>query len=378
MVSRRSAVGHEHSEPDWTPQRFLGRTSFMDQDLPAKPLDYAELLGLLKDRIRNARVRAALAVNRELILLYWHIGRELRTRQEQAGWGAKVIEQLAGDLRREFPDMKGLSARNLKYMKQLAQVWPDEPKVQQLVAQIPWGHNVRLLDRVKDPVEREWYVRSTIEHGWSRAVLDHQVDTGLYRRQGKSVTNFARTLPAPQSELAQEILKDPYNFDFLGLGDEAHERELHRGLLKHLREFLVELGAGFAFVGSEVHLEVEGEDFYVDLLFYHLKLRAFVVIELKTADFKPEYAGKLNFYLSAVDDTLRHPDDQPSIGLIICKGKKGLVAEYALRDMGKPMGIAGLNLSAALPETLRGQLPTIEELESELSSGPVDDEDGKV
>lgn len=350
----------------------------MDQDLPAKPLDYAELLGLLKDRIRTARVRSALAVNRELILLYWHIGRELRARQEQAGWGAKVITQLADDLRREFPDMKGLSRTNLLYMRKLAETWPNEAIVQQLVGQIPWGHNVRLLDRVKDPVEREWYVRSTIEHGWSRAVLDHQVDTGLYRRQGRSVTNFARTLPAPQSELAQEILKDPYNFDFLGLGDEAHERELHRGLLNHLREFLVELGAGFAFVGSEVHLEVEGEDFYVDLLFYHLKLRAFVVIELKTTDFKPEYAGKLNFYLSAVDDTLRHPDDQPSIGLIICKGKKGLVAEYALRDLGKPMGIAGLNLSAALPEALRGQLPTIEELESELSSGPVDDEDGKV
>ncbi|MCC7142225.1 MAG: DUF1016 family protein [Candidatus Eisenbacteria bacterium] len=318
----------------------------------------------------------ALAVNSELILLYWYIGRELRSRQEQAGWGAKVVQQLADDLRWEFPDMKGLSRTNLMYMRKLAETWPEEAKVPQLVGQIPWGHNRLLLDRVKDPTEREWYVRATIEHGWSRAVLDYQLDTGLYRRQGKSVTNFARTLSTPQSELAQQVLKDPYNFDFLGLGNEAHEREVHRGLLKHLREFLVELGAGFAFVGSEVHLEVEGDDFYVDLLFYHLKLRAFVVIELKTTDFKPEYAGKLNFYLSAVDDMLRHPDDQPSIGLIICKGKKGLVAEYALRDMGKPMGIARLSLSDALPETLRGQLPTIEELESELNASLESEEEG--
>lgn len=219
---------------------------------------------------------------------------------------------------------------------------------------------------MKDPAEREWYAWATIEHGWSRVALDYQIKTGLYLRQGGGVSNFEKTLPAGQSELAQQILKDPYNFDFLGLGNEAHEREIHRGLLKHLQKFLTELGAGFAFVGSEVHLEVEGDDFYIDLLFYHLKLRCYVVIELKATDFKPEYAGKLNFYLSAVDDLLRHPDDQPSIGLIICSGKKGLVAEYALRDMSKPMGIAEHQLTEALPETLKGQLPTIEELESEL------------
>lgn len=342
----------------------------MGTNLPAKPIGYAELLVALEERIRTARVRAALAVNRELVVLYWQIGREILVRQEEAGWGAKVIQQLADDLRREFPDMKGLSSRNLNYMRQLGGAWPDEAKVPQLVAQIPWGHNRVLLDRVKDPAEREWYVRATIEHGWSRSVLDYQIGTGLYHRQGKAVSNFDRALPAPQSELAQQILKDPYNFDFLGLGDEAHEREIHRGLLEHLQKFLTELGAGFAFVGSEVHLEVEGDDFYIDLLFYHLKLRCYVVIELKAMDFKPEYAGKLNFYLSAVDDLLRHPDDKPSIGLIICRGKKGLVAEYALRDMAKPMGIAEHQLTEALPERLKGQLPTIEELEAELSEVP--------
>lgn len=339
-------------------------------DLPARPIGYVEFLAGLKERIRAARVRAGLAVNRELVVLYWQIGKEILARQEEAGWGAKVIQQLASDLRREFPDMKGLSSRNLNYMRQLGEAWPDEQKVPQLVAQIPWGHNRVLLDRVKDPMEREWYLRATIEHGWSRAVLDYQIDTDLYRRQGRGSTNFARTLPAPQSELAQQILKDPYNFDFLGLEVDAHEREIHRGLLEHLQKFLSELGAGFAFVGSEVHLEVEGDDFYVDLLFYHLKLRCYIVIELKATDFKPEYAGKLNFYLSAVDDLLRHPDDKPSIGLVICRGKKGLVAEYALRDMAKPMGIAEHRLTAALPEGLRGQLPTVEELEEELKDLP--------
>jgi len=221
-------------------------------------------------------------------------------------------------------------------------------------------------DRVKDQAEREWYVRATIEHGWSRAILDYQIDSDLYGRQGKGITNFERTLPATRSDLAQQVLKDPYNFDFLGLGEDAREREVHRGLLQHLREFLVELGAGFAFVGSEDHLEIEGGDYYIDLLFYHLQLRSFVVIELKAIDFKPEYAGKLNFYLAAVDDIIRHADDQPSIGLIICRGKKGLVAEYALRDMGKPIGIAEHRLSHTLPEILEGRWPTVEELEAEL------------
>jgi len=234
------------------------------------------------------------------------------------------------------------------------------------VAQIPWGHVRLLLDRVIDPAERDWYIRATVENGWSRAILGGQLDSDLYHRQGRGVTNFERTLPPAQSELALALLRDPYNFDFLSLAEDARERDVHRGLLGHLREFLIELGAGFAFVGSEVHLEVAGDDFYIDLLFYHLRLRCYVVIELKTGDFKPEYAGKLNFYLSAVDDLLRHPDDQPSIGLIICRGLKGVIAEYALRDMGKPIGIAGHRLRQGLPERLKGQLPTVEQLESEL------------
>ncbi|RQW81704.1 MAG: DUF1016 domain-containing protein [Methylococcus sp.] len=330
------------------------------------PVGYAELLSEIRERVRAARIRAALAVNSELIRLYWHIGREILSRQEALGWGVGVVSQLADDLRRDFPDMKGLGRTNLLYMRRLARAWPDEAIVQQLVEQLPWGHNIRLLERFTDPAERAWYARAAIEHGWSRAILDYQIDTDLYRRQGRGVTNFERTLPPAQSDLAAALLRDPYNFDFLSLAEDARERDVHRGLLQHLREFLIELGSGFAFVGSQVHLEVAGDDFYVDLLFYHLRLRSYVVIELKTNDFKPEYAGKLNFYLSAVDDLLRHPDDQPSIGLIICRGRKGLIAEYALRDMGKPIGIAGHRLRQGLPERLKGQLPTVEQLESEL------------
>jgi predicted nuclease of restriction endonuclease-like (RecB) superfamily len=242
--------------------------------------------------------------------------------------------------------------------------------VQQLVAQIPWGHNVRLLDSVKDPAEREWYVRKTVEHGWSRAVLELQVESGLYRRQGKSATNFTRTLPPPQSDLAGQVLKDPYNFDFLTLADDAREREVQKGLLAHVRQFLLELGAGFAFVGEYVHLEVGGEDFYVDLLFYHLKLRAFLVVDLKVRPFEPEFAGKMNFYLSAVDDLLRHPDDRPSIGLILCKDGNRAVAEYALRDIAKPVGVSSYvtRLVESLPADLRGSLPTVAQLEAELQA----------
>ena len=333
------------------------------------PEEYEQLLGDLKDRIRKAQLRAALAVNRELVLLYWRMGRDILVRQDEQGWGAKVIDRLAADLKRAFPEMSGFSPRNLKYMRSFAAAWPEEPIVQQLAAQIPWFHNCVLFDKVKEPAERAWYVRKTVEHGWSRNVLVLQVESGLFRRQGRAVTNFEATLPAPQSDLARELLKDPYNFDFLTLADDAQERELERGLLEHIRSFLLELGVGFAFVGSQHHLEVGGEDFYIDLLFYHLKLRAFVVIELKTTEFRPEYAGKMNFYLSAVDDLLRHPSDEPSIGLILCKAKNKVMAEYALRDMGKPIGISGFKLAESLPEPLRGNLPTIADLEAELSEG---------
>lgn len=334
----------------------------------ANPKSYQALLARLKEQIRTAQVRASLAVNRELVLLYWGIGKEILERQDKEGWGSKVIDRLAKDLRSEFPSMQGLSPRNLKYMRALAEAWPDGSIVQQAVAQIPWGHNVRLLDYVKEPGERLWYVQQTILNGWSRNILVMQIETGLYRRQGKAVTNFQTTLPSPQSDLAQQLLKDPYNFDFLSLTQEAQERDLERGLLTHVQKFLLELGVGFALVGSQVPLEVGGEDFRIDLLFYHLKLRAFIVIDLKMTPFQPEYAGKMNFYLSAVDDLMRHPDDQPTIGLILCKSRNRFVAEYAIRDIAKPLGVAEFRYLEQLPEQLKGTLPTIEEIEAELET----------
>lgn len=330
--------------------------------------DYDDFLRGLKERIRIAQVRAALAVNQELVLLYWEIGGEILSRQQQQGWGAKVIDRLAKDLRKEFPDIKGFSPRNLKYMRAFAETYPDQQIVQQVVAQIPWGHSCTLLDKVKDPTQRLWYIQKTLEHGWSRAVLVHQIESGLYQRQGQAITNFEQTLPEPQSDLAQHLLKDPYNFDFLSLGQEAQERDLERALIEHIRDFLLELGVGFAFVGSQYYLEVEGDDFYIDLLFYHLRLRCYVVIDLKMTPFQPEYSGKMNFYVSAVDDLLRHSDDQPTIGIILCKGKKKTVVEYALRDMNKPIGVSSYQLRDSLPEPLKGNLPTVEQLEMELET----------
>ena len=330
------------------------------------PEGYESFLKSLKDRVQAARLRAALSVNRELVLLYWSIGRDILARQKDQGWGAKVIDQLADDLRREFREMTGFSPRNLKYMRTFAAAWPDEAIVQQLVAQIPWGHNVRILDYVKGQSEREWYVRATIQNGWSRNVLVHQIESGLYRRQGKAPTNFTRTLPAPQSELAQQVVKDPYNFEFLTLAEEEKEHDLERALIDHLRDFLLELGVGFAFVGSQYPLEVGGQEFRIDLLFYHLRLRAYIALELKREEFKPEFSGKMNFYLSAIDDLLRHPDDHPSIGVILCKAKNKVVAEYALRDLGKPVGVSEYRLTGRLPARLQQSLPTVEQLEAEL------------
>nr|WP_129781509.1 PDDEXK nuclease domain-containing protein [Peristeroidobacter soli] len=329
---------------------------------------YSTLLTELKQRIRSARLRTVLAVNSELILLYWSIGRDIRARQSTEGWGAKVIMRLAADLRRAFPDMTGISARNLKYMRVFADAWPDRSIVQQVAAQLPWGHNIVLLQDVKSPAEREWYARQASQEGWSRSVLTHQIESNLFARQGRALTNFTRTLPAAQSDLAQQLIKDPYSFEFLSLGADLLERDLQRGLLNHLRSTILELGKGFAFVGSHYPLEVGDQDYFIDLLFYHLRLRCFVVIELKVEGFKPEFAGKMNFYLSAVDDLLRHPDDQPSIGIILCKGRNEIVVEYALRDSSKPMGVAQYRLSSALPEQLKSDLPTVEDLEREFRS----------
>lgn len=344
----------------------MNKTRQLDRQNSGLPSDYGKFLTDIKTRIRQAQIRAGLAVNSELILLYWSIGRDILTKQSEQGWGAKVIDRLAEDLNSEFPGQQGYSKRNLLFMRGFAEAIPDEEIVKQPVSQIPWGHIVRLIQKVKTPEERLWYVHKTIENGWSRAVLVHQIESGLYERQGKAQTNFERALPAPQSELAGQILKDPYNFDFLELAGDHKERELHRGLLDHIRAFLLELGTGFAFVGSEYHLEVGQSDFYIDLLFYHLSLRCYVIIELKTGKFQPEYAGKMNFYLSAVDDLLRHPEDKPSIGLILCKDRDNIVAEYALRDTLKPIGVSGYELTKALPESLQGSLPTIEQLEEEL------------
>jgi len=330
------------------------------------PESYPALLQELKQRIRESQLRASLSVNRELVLLYWQIGRDILDRQEREHWGAKVIDRLAADLKKAFPEMKGFSPRNLKYMRAFAEAWPDEQFVQQVAAQIPWFHNCVLLDKIRRQEDRIWYVRASIQHGWSRNVLVHQIETRLHKRTGTAVTNFERTLPPPQSDLAQQITKDPYAFDFLMLGEDAHERELEQDLLAHLRSFLLELGVGFAFVASQYRLEVGGGDFFIDLLFYHLKLRCFVVIDLKAKAFEPEFAGKMNFYLAAVDDLLRHPNDQPSIGLIICKTKDQVVAEYALRNSTTPIGISEYKLAESLPAALRGSLPTIEDLEMEL------------
>lgn len=337
--------------------------------VPVSP-DYGRLLEDLKARIRSAQVRAALAVNRELVLLYWQIGREILSRQQAEGWGAKVIDRLSADLRSAFPGVKGFSARNLKYMRAFAEAYPEEAFVQEVLAQITWYHNITLLDRVKDPAARGWYVEQTRAHGWSRNILVLQIETDLYGRQGKAVTNFSRTLPAPDSDLAEQTLKDPYVFDFLTLADDARERELEQGLLDHIQRFLLELGAGFAFVGRQVPLEVSGHDFYLDLLFYHLRLRCFVVVELKAGAFQPEYAGKMNFYLSAVDDRLRHPEDRPTIGVLLCKTRDRLIVEYALRDLQKPIGVAEwtTRLVESLPEDLKGSLPSVEELEAELGA----------
>jgi predicted nuclease of restriction endonuclease-like (RecB) superfamily len=334
------------------------------------PRGYEDFLKDLKDRIRTAQIKAALSVNRELVLLYWSIGRDILLRQGRHGWGAKVVDRLAVDLRREYPEMAGLSPRNLKYMRALAEAYPDEPFVQQAVAQIPWGHNVRILDYVKSATEREWYIRQTITNGWSRNILVHQIESGLYKRQGKALTNFPTTLPPPQSDLAQQIVKDPYNFDFLALTAQAQEREVERGLIEHIRDFLLELGVGFAFVGSQYPLEVGGQDFRLDLLFYHLRLRAFVVVELKAGEFQPEFSGKMNFYLSAIDDLLRQPDDKPSIGIILCKSKNKVVAEYALRDLRKPVGVSEYRLTEALPKVFQRSLPTVKQLEAELQQDP--------
>jgi predicted nuclease of restriction endonuclease-like (RecB) superfamily len=331
--------------------------------------DYQQWLKNLKTQIQSAQQRAALAVNQELLKLYWQIGNEILQRQIQQGWGSKIIEQLAQDLRLAFPEMKGFSRSNLLYMRSFAETWADfeqNLKVQQAVGQIPWGHNLVLLSKLKDSEQRLAYAQLSQQHGWSRNVLIHQIESRLLERQGKAATNFADTLPAAQSELAQQTLKDPYIFDFLSIGADAQERDIEQALTQHISQFLLELGAGFAFVGKQIHLEIGGQDFYLDLLFYHLKLRCYLVIELKAGEFNPAHIGQLSFYLTAVDEQFKSAQDTATIGLLLCKSRNKIIAEYALRDNSKPIGIAEYQLAQALPENLEDQLPSIERIEQEL------------
>lgn len=341
---------------------------------PAKatvPPDYPTVLSEIRERIQQTRLRTVLAANAGMTLMYWDIGRVILKRQDEQGWGAKVIDRLSADLQQAFPDMRGLSSRNLKYMRAFAAAWTDRAIVQETLAQITWYANIALLEQQEDADTRLWYARKCREHGWSHSILTLQIENALHERQGKAATNFPATLPSAESDMASQVFKDPYLFDFLGTADPRREREVEQALVDHIQKFLLEMGKGFAFVGRQVHLEIEGEDFYLDLIFYHYVLRRFVVIELKAVPFDAAFVGKLNLYLSAVDDLLRQPDDKPTIGLLLCRSKKKLVVEYALRGFQKPIGVAEwqTKLVKTLPKELKGNLPTVEEIEKEMDNG---------
>jgi predicted nuclease of restriction endonuclease-like (RecB) superfamily len=332
------------------------------------PQEYSDLFEEIKTKVDGSRLRMVMAANTAMVVLYWEIGQLILQRQEQQGWGAKVIDRLSHDLRDAFPDMKGFSPRNLQFMRAFAELYLDSKIVKQLVSQLPWGHIIILMQKVKAPVQRDWYINQSILNGWSRNILAFQIGSQSYERQGKAVSNFETTLPPADSDMAVQAFKDPYLFDFLGTADPRREREVEKALVDHVQKFLLELGNGFAFVGRQVQLEVGNSDFFVDLLFYHLKLRCYVVVELKVVPFDPAFVGTLNLYLSAADDLLRHPDDKPTIGLLLCRSKNRLVVEYALRDFNKPIGVADweMQISGSLPPELAANLPSIEEFEAEL------------
>ena len=338
---------------------------------------YVAFIRDIKQRIQASQIKAATRVNQELLLLYWDLGERIVAKQADAHWGDGFLEQMSRDLQAEFPGMKGFSLRNLKDIRLWFRYWSeigrqavaqlDTPEfVQQLVAKIPWGHNLLVIRKSADVSEALFYVQKTIENNWSRAVLTHQIESGLYQRDGKAVTNFEQTLPAPQSDLAGQMLKDPYCFDFLMLREKHDEKELEDALCDHLTQFLLELGAGFSFLGRQFRLDIEGEDYFMDLLFYHVRLHCYVVAELKTVKFKPEFAGKLNFYISAVDGMLKAELDNPTIGILICKSKNDTVVEYALKDVNKPIGVSEYTITRNLPDELKSSLPSIEEIEAEL------------
>ena len=335
-------------------------------------VDYKNWLGELKSRFSRAQLKAVVAVNTSLLQFYWELGKDIVERQTQYAWGEGFLLQLSRDLMHDFPAIKGFSKRNLELIRQWYTYWDiPVPIAQQAVSQlhsIPWGHNLVIIAKCKQQDEALFYVQNTLAYGWSRSVLTHQIESGLWQREGKAVSNFAQTLPAVQSDLVTQTLKDPYIFDFLSLTKEHTERELELGLIQHITQFLLELGAGFAYIGRQVPLQVGEREFFIDLLFYHTRLHCYVVVELKTTDFEPEHAGKLNFYIKAVDEQLRQTGDQPSIGLLLCKDKDKLVAEYALSDIHKPMGIAAYAITHTLPPSLQASLPSIEVIEQELST----------
>ena len=345
--------------------------------------EYREFIKELKNRIQSAQLKAAVSVNQTMLQLYWDLAERIITRQQASAWGDGILGQISHDLQSEFPDMKGFSLRNLQYMRQWYQFWSETNSivqqaaaqldnalyVQQLVSQIPWWHNVIIISKIKDQGEALFYVQQTIQNNWSRAVLTHHIESRLYQREGKAITNFKATLPSPQSDLAQQILKDPYNFDFLLLRKKHDEKELEDALIEHVTRFLLELGAGFSYIGRQYKLEVGGDDYYIDLLFYHTRLHCYVVIELKAVKFKPEFAGKLNFYVSAVDGILKTEQDNPTIGIIICKSKNDVVVEYALKDIHKPIGVSEYLITKNLPAEYQSSLPSIEQIEAELGGG---------
>ena len=333
--------------------------------------DYLAFLNEVKSLIRQGHNKTALAVNAGLIQTYWILGHRIAQQQSLFEGRNNYVEQLAKDLRAEFPKMKGFSRSNLFYIRKFYQFYINA-SIQQSVGlsldmlSVPWGHHVVLLDKVKTVDEAIFYLQQTIENSWSRAILVLQIEQDLYSRQGKAITNFEQTLPEKQALMAGQILKDPYNFGFLTIESQAHELDIERQLTEHITKFLLELGKGFAFIGRQYPLQVGNKDYRLDLLFYHIRLRCFVVIDLKVVEFEPEYAGKMNFYLSAVDDQIKTPDDQPSIGMILCKNKNKLEVEYALQGMSKPIGVSEFTVTQALPAELKSTLPTVEEFEIEL------------
>jgi predicted nuclease of restriction endonuclease-like (RecB) superfamily len=341
------------------------------------PAEYTKFITSLKTKIRSAQIKAAVTVNSELIKLYWEIGKEIFEKQEKEDWGSNILEKAAKELQNEFPGVEGFSRRNMFRMKAFYQAYA---KVPQAVAQlddlpifsIPWGHNALILEKIKDTAERLWYASKTIEHGWSRSMLTVWVENDLYHREGKAITNFKVALPTPQSDLAQQSLKDPYVFDFLTLHKEYLEKDLEDGLVKHIQKFLIELGQGFAFVGQQYPIKAGKKDLYIDLLFYHLNLRCYIIVELKAGEFDSRDAGQMSAYLSAVDDQLRRDGDQPSIGIILCKTKDNIFAEYVLRNFNRPIGLAEFEVKVVekLPKELKSDLPTVEEIEAELSTVP--------